>query len=65
MRIISIAMLAGILMAASGCASTEPELASYQDPEIDHEEVAAVEKAARARGVQVMWLQYPRKQNAK
>jgi DhnA family fructose-bisphosphate aldolase class Ia len=43
---------------ATGCASTRTTAATY---EIDHERVAQIERAARAFGTQVIWVNYPTK----
>lgn len=42
----------------AGCAGTGAATAAY---EIDHERVARVERAARAYGTQVIWVNYPTK----
>lgn len=47
------------LLALGGCASVSPTTAATDD--IDKERVAAIEAAARSTGVQVHWVNYPRK----
>ena len=44
------------LFALAGCAAFEPA-----PDNIDHQQVAAIERAAKARGVQVIWLRMPTK----
>jgi LmbE family N-acetylglucosaminyl deacetylase len=51
-----VAGVTGLL--TSGCAGTPTAAARY---EIDHERVARVERAARAYGTQVIWVNYPTK----
>lgn len=56
MRSIASRLVAGTaLIVAAGCASTRPA-ATY---EIDHARVAQIERAARAFGTQVIWVNYP------
>jgi hypothetical protein len=46
-----------------GCASLQPEGASYD--RTDHQYMGKIERAARAANVQVVWINPPRlKQNA-
>lgn len=46
----------------AGCATTEaPPAAGTAVQEVDHERVAAINRAASRNGVSVIWLQYPTK----
>ncbi len=45
----------------TGCASLAPPQTSGLDREIDSVRMAAVEHAARLSGVQVLWINAPRK----
>lgn len=52
-------LVAGVTgLLTSGCAGTPAAAVRY---EIDHERVARVERAARAHGTQVIWINYPTK----
>ncbi|MGE5336655.1 MAG: hypothetical protein ACM3PU_02440 [Gemmatimonadota bacterium] len=52
-------LLSSLPMALAGCASMDPTASAGQN--IDQAKVTAVESAARNSGVQVYWLNYPRK----
>ncbi|HXF44956.1 MAG TPA: hypothetical protein VNK91_02450 [Burkholderiaceae bacterium] len=54
--LLAVAGAAAVL--ATGCASTRTTTVTY---EIDHQRVAQVERAARAFGTQVIWVNYPTK----
>ncbi len=52
-------LLSTLPLALAGCASIDSTATAGQD--IDQARVAAIESAARNSGVQVHWLNYPRK----
>ena len=57
-RIVLIAT--GLTALLGGCASLQqPQYAA--DDNVDYRRVAAIENAARSRGVEVHWLRYPQK----
>ena len=45
-----------------GCATTPAPTTSYaQDDSVDFRKVAAIDRLARARGVEVHWVNYPQR----
>lgn len=57
MRRMTFTLLAGVML-SSGCASVGP---NPQMANVDTLQVARVEAAAKAVGVQVYWVNYPQK----
>lgn len=53
---LAVAGVAAIL--ATACAHAPTTAARY---EVDHEKVAQIERAARAMGTQIIWVNYPTK----
>lgn len=54
--LLAVAGVATIL--ATGCAGTSTTAATH---EVDSEKVAQIERAARAMGTQIIWVNYPTK----
>lgn len=51
---------AGFATLISGCASTQ---LLADDDGIDHQKVATINSVARARGVEIHWLNYPQRRS--
>ncbi len=64
MKLTSLAVLC-VLGAAglAGCGTVTPAQSAAVD-DIDHAQVNAINNAARASGVQVLWVNYPQKTKA-
>ena len=62
MKLVSLALALSAVTALAGCgttASNSPQAATTTD--IDYAQVNAINNVARSRGVQVYWINYPRK----
>ncbi len=51
---------AGLAVSISGCASLADQAATY-DSGVDTQKVTAINNIARARGVEVHWVNYPQR----
>ena len=61
MKLVSLALVFGAVTALAGCSTTAWNSPQTATSEIDYAQVNAINNVARSRGVQIYWINYPRK----